>query len=1396
MKTRSPGRLSLRPIIEEMEQRVLMSADVEAVLVDPNQALEQRLEDPAAQLDLLQSEADAGEVAAIVRSELVFVDRGVEGYEHLVNDLEAGATEGRKLEIVLLDSDRDGVAQITETLARYQELDAIHIVSHGSEGALQLGNVSLSSDTLDLYTNALASWSNALSADADLLLYGCDLAGGADGAAFVDSLAELTGADVAASIDATGAAVLGGDWELESVTGDIETSVAFSAQAQQSWEGMLPVNIAPTLSTPGAAISYTENDPATVIDATATVSDPDSADFNGGQLTVSLTTGADANDVLSIIEANGVTLTNSNVKVTGGTVGSYTGGSAGSPLVITFSQSATTTDVQTVMRQIGYASTSEDPSTTARSVEFLLTDGDGGTSNLAIQTVNVTAINDVPVAGDDSLSTDANVPLLITLASDLLGNDMDAESDTLTVTSFTQPLNGTLVDNLDGTWTYTPDFNYFGVESFSYTIDDGNGGIDTASVSLTVANPGNLDSVISTPGAALSYTENDPATVIDATATVSDPDSADFNNGQLTVSLTTGADTGDVLSIIEANGVTLTNGVLKVAGSTAGSYTGGSAGSPLVITFTQSASAADVQTVMRQIGYASTSEDPSTTARSVEFLLTDGDGGTSNLAIQTVNVTAINDPPVAGDDSLTTDANVPLLITLASDLLASDSDLEGDTLTVSSFTQPLNGTLVDNLDGTWTYTPDFNYFGADSFSYTIVDGNGGSDTASVSLTVANPSNLDSVISTPGAALSYTENDPATVIDATATVSDPDSANFKDGQLTVSITTGADTGDVLSIIEANGVTLTVTNVKVAGSIVGSYTGGSAGSPLVITFGLSATAADVQTVMRQIGYANPSEDPSTTARSVEFLLTDGDGGTSNLATQTVNVNATNDSPIAGDDGYNITDDLSNGSVLGFVVASDIDASDTLTYSITGGNTNNAFVIDPATGKLSVNDATQLDAVATPAYILTVQVTDDGTGNLSDTATITINVQSRAVVTLPGAAITYTENDPATIIDGGATVSDTDNSNYNGGTLTVSIISGNTSNDSISGLSGGGVTFVGGAAKVGVTKVGNYSGGSGTNPYVITWNNKSDPAAIQQVMRQIAYSNTSDAPDTTSRIVQFALTDPDGNVSNSATQTINLIAAPDAPTAVSIASSLVSENTDTTSGYNLGALTTTDIDSAAPFTYTIVGGADAAVFSIGGAGSDELILTDGILDYETQASYSVIVRTTDDTALSFDQTLVITVTDVNEFAPVATDATFNIDENSANSTSVGTVAASDADTAQTLSYAITTGNASGAFAINATTGEITVADGSQLNFEITTQYVLTVEVTDSGAPTLSDTATITIDVNNVNEAPVLGANALIISEGGSVILGGANFSATDVETAAGLLQFTVSGITGGQF
>jgi hypothetical protein len=184
------------------------------------------------------------------RTELVFVDTGVEGYQALVDELRRSTQEGRSLEVFLLDTQRDGIEQISDILSDYQGVDAVHIVSHGSEGAAQLGDTWLSSDTLTSYESDLASWADALSEDADLLFYGCNLAGGERGEALVDSIAKLTGADVAASDDLTGAEALAGDWELEYQAGSIESDTAVGAVAQQSYLGVL-ANTAPVNTVPG-----------------------------------------------------------------------------------------------------------------------------------------------------------------------------------------------------------------------------------------------------------------------------------------------------------------------------------------------------------------------------------------------------------------------------------------------------------------------------------------------------------------------------------------------------------------------------------------------------------------------------------------------------------------------------------------------------------------------------------------------------------------------------------------------------------------------------------------------------------------------------------------------------------------------------------------------------------------------------------------------------------------------------------------------------------------------------------------------------------------------------------------------------------------------------------------
>jgi hypothetical protein len=121
----------------------------------------------------------------------------------------------------MLDPERDGVEQITEALADHEGLDAVHIVSHGADGVLELGSGTLSAANLDAHARDVARWGDALALDGDLLLYGCDVARSDAGQTLVESLGKLTGADVAASNDPTGSALLGGDWVLESHVGGI-----------------------------------------------------------------------------------------------------------------------------------------------------------------------------------------------------------------------------------------------------------------------------------------------------------------------------------------------------------------------------------------------------------------------------------------------------------------------------------------------------------------------------------------------------------------------------------------------------------------------------------------------------------------------------------------------------------------------------------------------------------------------------------------------------------------------------------------------------------------------------------------------------------------------------------------------------------------------------------------------------------------------------------------------------------------------------------------------------------------------------------------------------------------------------------------------------------------------
>jgi uncharacterized protein YaiE (UPF0345 family) len=183
-------------------------------------------------LNPLQVTASAGN-QLISPKTIAFVDSSVSDALTLASNLEADIK-------VILDPTQDGISQITEVLSRYDGLTGVEIISHGNAAALQLGNSLLSQNSLQQYSSALQQWSSSLTSNADILLYGCNIASDEFGQAFVKNLSALTGADVAASTNLTGNSAKGGDWTLEYTTGSIETAIPLGESLLSTYQGLLP----------------------------------------------------------------------------------------------------------------------------------------------------------------------------------------------------------------------------------------------------------------------------------------------------------------------------------------------------------------------------------------------------------------------------------------------------------------------------------------------------------------------------------------------------------------------------------------------------------------------------------------------------------------------------------------------------------------------------------------------------------------------------------------------------------------------------------------------------------------------------------------------------------------------------------------------------------------------------------------------------------------------------------------------------------------------------------------------------------------------------------------------------------------------------------------------------
>jgi hypothetical protein len=326
----------------------------------------------------------------------------------------------------------------------------------------------------------------------------------------------------------------------------------------------------------------------------------------------------------------------------------------------------------------------------------------------ATVTVTVDPVNDAPEAGDDAVATDEDVPVVF----DVLGNDSDLDGDVLFVSAYdaASTAGGTVSCTPAGSCTYDPPGLYSGSDSFTYTVGDGNGGTDTATVVISIGPVNNRPAAgDDTAGA----TEDTAATFTAATLLLNDPDPD-----------------GDPLTI-----TAVTDGANGTA-----SVVGGD------IVYTPDANFNGTDTITY------TACDP---------------GLLCDTATITVTVAPVNDDPVAKEDTATTDEDVPVTV----GVLANDSDVDGDTLTVSLIsTAPTSGSAVVNGDNTITYTPAPDYFGIDHFEYQVSDGNGGLATAWVSFVTVNPVN-DAPVAAPDSAT--VAEDASTVIDLVGNDTDVD-----------------------------------------------------------------------------------------------------------------------------------------------------------------------------------------------------------------------------------------------------------------------------------------------------------------------------------------------------------------------------------------------------------------------------------------------------------------------------------------------------------------------------------------------------------------------------------------------------------------------------------------------
>ena len=969
--------------------------------------------------------------------QFVFIDSAVDDIEVLIESFDDNT------EVHIIQSNVDGFKEMQNILADEKNVDGIHVIGHGSIGQIAFGDAILNSETLNEYKQTLKDIGASLSADGDILFYGCNIAADESGEILIKQIAEITDADVAASDDVTGK---GGDWDLEKHTGIIETKNITVADYNHALDSYGVDSINSNVVAVHSATNYEArwSDDSTNADGQQDpggqlrfVLSQERADVTGGAGTLNFdyAVGASsftpsASNPVHVYMLFSNDYTNNNSRRNSPRTGVVT---FDNEILGVFTQPSNTIAMTGIsksgasyptmssgkigMRGLEYASSA--PGVSGNGDWFAISNSNKtieiGTKNgykadfLRIVT-RAPVSNNAPVGNADTGAVDEDASVSVSSGSGVLSNDTDADGDSLTVSAISggslgSALNGTygqLTMNANGSYTYNANRDAADpldpgdtvTDVFTYTVSDGTD-TDTATLTITITG-------VNDPITAVNDTDavNEDATINRSTSDSqeldhddTDPDADDASGSFTITAIRTGRESSSSGTTAGTVGQALngTYGTLTVNADGSYSYAANRSGADGLAA---GATAIDYFTY---------------TVR--DHASSPNDTDTAELAI---TVTGVG--PSASNDTGSVNENATLTANAGAGVIANDTGGDTESLAVTNISSNATGnsgnatqgvlgtygTLTVAADGSYTYVANTAAAEAldagdevtDIFTYTVKDDDDvNSDTATLTITITG-----------------VDDDPAGNNDA--------GAINEDKTLTVSAGSGVLSNDTDADDSAS---LTVSAIS----------GGTVGQALNGTYGVLTLSSDGSyTYAATRSGADGLVAGATATDTFTYTVSDG-GGTTATADLVITVTGVGPQAVADTGAVNEDATLTVNAASGVIDNDNDDANydveslaiTGISHGVTGNSGNAAQAVTGTYGVLTMaadgsyeyiaNQAAAdvLDPGETANDVFTYTVKDDADKNAS-TATLTI--------TVTGLADAITAVDDTDAVNAGSTIS----------------------------------------------------------------------------------------------------------------------------------------------------------------------------------------------------------------------------------------------------------------------------------------------------------------------------------------------------------------------------------------